>query len=66
MRPFLLSVVAALVFAAAAAALLNTQQQAAYEAFATPATRVADPGYNLVGRNWSGDPKLTAGSERGS
>jgi hypothetical protein len=45
--------VAALVFAAIAAVgmwiVLNSIQQPSYEAFATGAARVGDPGRNLVG-----------------
>jgi hypothetical protein len=56
MRPFLLSIIAAVVLGLAAAALLSGAQQRAYEAYATSATRVSDPGYNLVGPKWSGEP----------
>jgi hypothetical protein len=56
MKPFLLSVAAAIVLGLAAAALLNSTQQRAYEAYATSGTRVSDPGHNLVGPRWSGEP----------
>jgi hypothetical protein len=56
MKPFLLSVIVAVTLAIAAAALLNGTQQRAYEAYATSGTRVSDPGHNLVGPRWSGEP----------
>jgi hypothetical protein len=56
MKAFALAVAGLVIFAAGAAAVLNSEQTLAYKAFATSSTRVSDPGYNLVGKNWSGDP----------
>jgi hypothetical protein len=56
MRPFLISAATAIVLAIAAAILLNGMQKRAYEAYSTSATRVSNPGYNLVGSEWSGEP----------
>jgi hypothetical protein len=37
--------------------ILNVQpEQLAWQAYSTESTRVSDPGHNLVGQNWSGDP----------
>jgi hypothetical protein len=37
--------------------VLNLQpEQPAWRVYSTESTRVDDPGYNLVGQNWSGDP----------
>jgi hypothetical protein len=58
MKAFLLAITGAVVLAVGAAALLNNEQTLAYKAFATSGTRVSDPGYNLVGKNWSGDPSV--------
>jgi hypothetical protein len=58
MKAFMLAVAGLVVIAAGAAALLNNEQMLAYKAFATSSTRVSDPGYNLVGKNWSGDPSV--------
>jgi xanthosine utilization system XapX-like protein len=55
MKAFVLSVVAAIALGIMAAALLNVVQRPAYEAFATSGVRVSDPGYNLVGPDWSGE-----------
>jgi hypothetical protein len=49
MWPFVYAVICAVVIAFGAAWLLNTQQETAAVAFATSATRVGDPGHNLVG-----------------
>lgn len=32
------------------------QQQPAWQAYSTEGARVGDPGHNLVGPNWSGEP----------
>ncbi|MCV0395595.1 MAG: hypothetical protein K5872_17175 [Rhizobiaceae bacterium] len=41
--------------------LLNAQQQEpAWQAYSTESTRVGDPGHNLVGQNWSGEPEGSA------
>ena len=58
MKAFALAVVGLVVIAAGAAAVLNNEQTLAYKVFATSGTRVSDPGYNLVGKNWSGDPSV--------
>ena len=58
MKAFAYAIVGLVIIAAGAAAVLNTEQTLAYKAFATSATRVSDPGYNLVGQNWSGDPSV--------
>ena len=58
MKAFALAILGLVVFAVGAAAVLNSEQTLAYKAFATSSTRVSDPGYNLVGKNWSGDPAL--------
>jgi hypothetical protein len=56
MKVMLMSVIAALVLGAGAAYLLNVEQRSAYQAFRTEGARVDDPGHNLVGRSWSGQP----------
>ena len=46
--------------------LLNAQQQRpAWQVYSTDSTRVGDPGHNLVGQNWTGEPgnSATAGGE---
>ncbi len=58
MRAFGFAIVGLVLIAAGAAVVLNSEQTLAYKAFATSSTRVSDPGYNLVGKNWSGDPSV--------
>jgi hypothetical protein len=56
MRAIISGIVAALAFAVIAALVLRGIQKPAYETYATSSTRLGDPGYNLVGKSWSGDP----------
>jgi len=44
--------------------LLNVRPvKTAWQTFSTESTRVGDPGHNLVGQNWSGNPgNATAGT----
>jgi hypothetical protein len=58
MKPLLFGIVAAVVLGIGAAALLSSTQQFAYQAFTTSGARVSDPGYNLVGPRWTGEPSL--------
>jgi hypothetical protein len=57
MKVILASVVIAVVLGVAAALVLNTTQRPAYEVYSTSGARVGDPGHNLVGENWSGNPR---------
>jgi hypothetical protein len=51
-------IVVAIALGVVSAFALRGSQEPAYEAYSTSSTRVGDPGYNLVGKNWSGEPKL--------
>jgi hypothetical protein len=57
MKVILGAVLIAIVLGVVAALVLNATQRPAYEAYATSGTRVGDPGHNLVGPNWSGNPR---------
>ena len=57
MKVILASVLIAVVIGVAAAFVLNTTQRPAYEVYSTQSVRVGDPGHNLVGENWSGQPE---------
>jgi hypothetical protein len=50
------SVLIALLIGVVAAFVLNAAQRPAYKAYSTSSTRVGEPGHNLVGDNWSGNP----------
>lgn len=44
--------------------LLNVQpEQPAWQVYSTVSTRVSDPGHNLVGQDWSGDPGNVSSGE---
>jgi hypothetical protein len=58
MQIVLSGIVAAIVLAVIASFVLRVDRNPAYEAYSTSSTRVGDPGYNLVGKGWSGEPKL--------
>jgi hypothetical protein len=46
--------------------LLNVQpKQPAWQVYSTVSTRVSDPGHNLVGPDWSGDPGNVSSGEGG-
>jgi hypothetical protein len=58
MKVILAAVLIAVVIGVAAAFVLNTTQRPAYEVYSSDASvRVGDPGHNLVGENWSGQPE---------
>ncbi len=56
MKVIILSAVVALVLAYAASFILNRGQEPAYEAFVGSGARVGNPGTNLVGPEWTGQP----------
>jgi hypothetical protein len=63
MKVILASALAALVLGVGAAFILNTIQEPAYEAYSTTGARVGEPGANLVGPTWSGNPAPGGGSK---
>lgn len=48
--------------------LVNSQeqQQPTWQVFSTSSTRVGDPGHNLVGQNWNGEPRAGEGTDTSS
>ncbi|MCZ7660311.1 MAG: hypothetical protein M5U07_21870 [Xanthobacteraceae bacterium] len=56
MPVILASILIAVVVAGGAGAVLTTMQQPVYETQPMAGVRVGDPGSNLVGPNWSGQP----------
>ena len=57
MKVILASIVIAIVIGVAAGLILNSTQRPAYEVYSTSGVRVGDPGHNLVGENWTGNPR---------
>lgn len=60
MRMILTGIVLAIVIAVGAGYLLQAQQETSWQFFSTDSTRVGDPGHNLVGQNWTGEPGNSA------
>ena len=56
MKAFLAAFVAAIALGVLAMFALTSNQKFAYQAFATTGARVSEPGTNLVGEKWTGDP----------
>ncbi len=56
MGVILAGIVATVVLAVGAGVILRGEQQPAYEVYSTGSTRVGDPGDNLVGPQWTGEP----------
>lgn len=56
MKAFILAVIAAIGLGVAAMYALTSNQTFAYQAFATSGARVSEPGTNLVGQKWNGNP----------
>lgn len=52
------AIVLAIIIALTAGAGFYMAQEPVYSAQPGPGVRVGDPGHNLVGRDWSGDPSL--------
>jgi len=56
MGMILTGIVVAFAITIGAGAYLSAQPTVSWQAFSTSSTRVGDPGHNLVGQNWTGDP----------
>lgn len=62
MKVIIASALAVLVLGIGSALILNSIQEPAYEAYSTTGARVGEPGDNLVGKTWSGNPDPRRGS----
>ncbi len=58
MKVIIFSAVAALALAYAASFVLNFEHEPAYQAFTGSGADVREPGNNLVGPEWTGQPPL--------
>ena len=56
MKTIVIAAVASILLGITAAFVLSSVQRPAYEVFATQGARVSDPGGNLVGGHWTGNP----------
>jgi hypothetical protein len=64
MPVILASIALALVLAVVAGLGLHSMQAPVYQSQPMQSVRVGDPGHNLVGPNWSGNPGRPENSER--
>jgi len=55
-KVILASVLVAVVLSLAASFILDASQRPAYEVYSTSGARVGNPGHNLVGPDYSGQP----------
>jgi len=63
MPVILASIALAAVLAVIAGLGLYSMQEPVYQSQPMPSVRVGDPGHNLVGPNWSGNPPKPAEAE---
>lgn len=56
MGAILTGIVVAIAIAIGAGYFLPQEQKQAWQVYSTSSTRVGDPGENLVGSGWTGDP----------
>ena len=63
MGVILIGIAAAIVIAIGSSFVLKAQQEPAWRVYSTQSTRVGEPGDNLVGPGWSGEPGGAAHAE---
>ena len=61
MKIIFASVLVAIVIGVAAAFIMGEAQRPAYQAYSSPPSTRVEPGHNLVGENWSGNPAPRGG-----
>ena len=66
MGMILTGIVAAAAIAIGAGYYMTAEQEPSWQVFSTTSTRVGDPGSNLVGKSWTGDPTTGAASAEGA
>ena len=65
MGVILTGIIAAIAIAIGAGFVLRSQQEPSWQAYSTASTRVGEPGDNLVGSDFSGEPADTPGAAEG-
>jgi uncharacterized protein involved in exopolysaccharide biosynthesis len=65
MRILISGIAAALVLGVIAGFVFFSANEPAYTAYTRSSVRLADPGENLVGADWSGIPTVTANRDSG-
>lgn len=59
MGMILTGIVVAVAIATGVGYYMTAEDPPAWEVYSTESTRVGDPGHNLVGQNWMGDPNAS-------
>jgi len=65
MRVLLSGIAVAIVLGVIAAVVLTTAQEPVYDVYSSSSTRLDQPGSNLVGRRWTGNPQESASGSAG-
>jgi hypothetical protein len=65
MGVILVGIAAAIVIAIGASFVLDAEQEPAWQVYSTQSTRVGEPGDNLVGPSWNGEPGAGAAQAEG-
>lgn len=60
MGVILTGIVVAIAIAVGAGYFMTSEQRPSWEVYRTQSTRVGDPGHNLVGSAWTGNPESGA------
>ena len=60
MRTFIFGIAAAILLAVAAGFVFSTVREPVYEVRSSSSVRVGEPGSNLVGPKWTGNPRVGA------
>ena len=64
MRVLLSGIVTAIVIAVVAGIAFRAAREPVHEVYAAPSVRLQDPGTNLVGKAWTGNPAVTSDERR--
>lgn len=60
MGMILTGIVVAIAIAIGAGYFMDSEQEPSWQAYSSQSTRVGDPGHNLVGAAWTGEPESGA------
>lgn len=62
MRVLLSGIATAIVLGVIAAGVLSMAQKPSYDVYSSSSTRLGEPGSNLVGKSWTGNPEIGSAS----
>ena len=64
MRVLLSGIIAAIAIAVVAGIVLRSAREPVHAVYTAPSVRLGEPGTNLVGKAWTGDPRVTSDERR--